>query len=148
MEKCVELSNFQFLDNTWTNFIRCCKSSHRQNFGLQNYPVTFNANKDHVIRWLMPKLSQLYCNLLLAMIPLLAMISQSCVKLIEYQKVYLQQYGRHFMNVGKIYLLQYLQAYDSAVHKTVHKFSAPRNTNMFALFGVSCARFAVTISPA
>jgi hypothetical protein len=53
----------------------------------------------------MPKLSQLYCNLLLAMIPLLAMISQSCVKLIEYQKVYLQQYGRHFMNVGKIYLL-------------------------------------------
>jgi hypothetical protein len=67
---------------------------------------------------------------------------QSCVKLIEYQKVYLLQYG-HFMNVKKIYLLHIYKLIGSAVHKTVHKCSV-RDTNMFAVFGFSCTRFAVS----
>jgi hypothetical protein len=139
MEKCVELSNFQFLDNTWTNFIRCCKSSHRQNFGLQNYPVTFSANKDHVIRWLHAQT-----------LPIISPFGYDFTKLRETNRIskgLFTTIWSAFYECWKDLFTTY-KPIDSAVHKTVHKFSAPRNTNMFALFGVSCARFAVTISPA
>jgi hypothetical protein len=57
---------------------------------------------------------------------------QSCVKLIEYQKVYL------LYNLVILLMLKWFTVYKpigSTVHKTVHKFSARNTNNMFALFG-------------
>ena len=49
------------------------------------------------------------------------------------------------MNVSRFIYLYKLNSF--AVRTILYKFSA-RNTNMFALFGLSCTRFAVTICPA